>query len=466
MENGKRSADVTQAGVLFDKMEVNLSITVVVLSLVCSLCSAQVYYQPEQVHIAYGEVPSEMIITWVTRDDTSHSLVEYGLRKTLNTPLNLRAEGSSHMFVDGGSEKRTMFVHKVVLKNLLPGQIYKYHVGSNYGWSSIFFFRAMRTDLRWSPKFLVYGDMGNVNAQSLPRVQEEILAGNVDFIIHSGDFAYNMDTYNARTGDEFMRQIEAIAAYVPYMTCVGNHEQAYNFSNYKNRFTMPSAGGDGQSMWFSFNAGPIHFISWASELYYFDNYGTDQIFNQMKWLEKDLQEANSRVNRTLRPWIISYTHRPMYCSNSNDGQHCTNVINTVRAGDMSKNWTSPESLLYKYGVDLQIGAHEHSYERMWPVFNRTVCNGSLAEPYTNPGAPVHLVTGSAGCQEGIDPFLHVPLPWSAARMDDYGYNRILVQNSTHLHMVYVSDDQNGKAVDEMNLIKNFHGAGLYTCHGH
>ena len=30
----------------------------------------------------------------------------------------------------------------------------------------------------------------------------------------------------SKVGDEFMRQIEAVAAYVPYMTCEGNHEQA------------------------------------------------------------------------------------------------------------------------------------------------------------------------------------------------------------------------------------------------
>ena len=27
-------------------------------------------------------------------------------------------------------------------------------------------------------------------------------------------------------GDAFMRQVESIAAYIPYMTCVGNHESA------------------------------------------------------------------------------------------------------------------------------------------------------------------------------------------------------------------------------------------------
>ena len=37
-----------------------------------------------------------------------------------------------------------------------------------------------------------------------------------------------------------MRQIEPVAAYVPYMTVVGNHEYAYNFSHFINRFTMPN----------------------------------------------------------------------------------------------------------------------------------------------------------------------------------------------------------------------------------
>jgi len=35
------------------------------------------------------------------------------------------------------------------------------------------------------------------------------------------------------------------------------------------------------------------------------------------------------------------------------------------------------------------------YERMWPVYDYTVYNGSYLEPYTNPGAPVHITSGSA-----------------------------------------------------------------------
>lgn len=48
---------------------------------------------------------------------------------------------------------------------------------------------------------------------------------------------------------------------------------------------------------------------------------------------------------------------------------------------------------------VEIWAHEHSYERLWPIYNNTVLNGSIEEPYTNPKGPVHIVTGSAGCKE-------------------------------------------------------------------
>ncbi len=39
-----------------------------------------------------------------------------------------------------------------------------------------------------------------------PRLQEETERGLYDTAIHVGDFAYDMNTEDARVGDEFMRQ--------------------------------------------------------------------------------------------------------------------------------------------------------------------------------------------------------------------------------------------------------------------
>ena len=43
-----------------------------------------------------------------------------------------------------------------------------------------------------------------------------------------------------------------------------------------------------------------------------------------------------------------------------------------------------EELLIKYKVDVAIWAHEHYYERFWPLNDYRVMNGSRSEPYTNP----------------------------------------------------------------------------------
>ncbi len=42
----------------------------------------------------------------------------------------------------------------------------------------------------------LYGDMGNINAVSLPRLQAEAEVGMYDMIFHVGDFAYNMEDVN------------------------------------------------------------------------------------------------------------------------------------------------------------------------------------------------------------------------------------------------------------------------------
>lgn len=52
----------------------------------------------------------------------------------------------------------------------------------------------MKSGTDWSPRLVVYGDLGNENAQSLSRLQEETVRGMYDAVLHIGDFAYDMDS--------------------------------------------------------------------------------------------------------------------------------------------------------------------------------------------------------------------------------------------------------------------------------
>ena len=175
---------------------------------------------------------------------------------------------------------------------------------------------------------------------------------------------------------------------------------------------MPSS--DGKSIggennhYFSINIGPIHLVSFSTEFYYFLEYGFKQVKTQYEWLERDLKEANRPENRELRPWIVTMAHRPMYCSNA-DNDDCTKFDDRVRAGFPFVKTFGLEGLFYKYGVDLELWAHEHSYERLWPIYNYQVFNGSEEEPYTNPGAPVHIgkhkIRWAIFCRKNLNNFL-------------------------------------------------------------
>ena len=152
--------------------------------------------------------------------------------------------------------------------------------------------------------------------------------------------------------------------------------------------------GDSESMFFSFNVGPVHFVSISTEYYYFLNYGMKLVVKQYNWLVEDLKEANKPENRAERPWIVLVGHRPMYCS-SDDNDDCRHVNCKTRVGLQPGNLFGIEPLLMEYNVDLAIWAHEHDYERMYPLYNYNLLKGSDDAPYTNPKGPVHIITGSA-----------------------------------------------------------------------
>ncbi|XP_024215555.1 acid phosphatase type 7 isoform X2 [Halyomorpha halys] len=408
------------------------------------------YTQPEQIHLAIGNNITTFVVTWQTMSLTPTPTCKYGRDGTVKI-----ATGDTTLFVDGGKEKLKRYIHRVQLENLIPRQKYVYHCGSTLGWSNEFWFWSLDPSQDWAPTLAVYGDLGNINAKALPFLQEETESNYYDAVLHVGDFAYDMCDAEGEVGDEFMRQIEPIAAYVPYMVSPGNHEEAYNFSHYRYRFSMPNVK-EFENLYYEFKLGPVQFISFNTEAYYFLKYGMNLVVNQYKWLEKVLEEANKPENRARWPWIITYGHRPMYCSDD-DGDDCLNWSSLIRSGLRPSGSYGLEDLFYKAGVDLEIWAHEHSYERLWPIYNHTVYNGSNAEPYTNPNAPVHVISGSAGCQEFTDHFIKQPKPWSAFRNSDYGYARLKIFNHTHLYWEQVSAEKEGDVIDSMWLIKDHHG---------
>ncbi|CAD5117209.1 unnamed protein product [Dimorphilus gyrociliatus] len=269
-----------------------------------------------------------------------------------------------------------------------------------------------------------------------------ISAYNPDFVIHNGDFAYDMHDNEGKVGDEFLGQIQKVASKIPYVVNIGNHDVIYS-SHYRTKFATPSGvwPTPKKSMWYSFDVGQIHFIAYSSETFYTGSQTGH--CSQYDWLKKDLEKANR--NRKLRPWIIAFAHRPMYCS-AFDFDDCTTGNSLVKQAF--------EKLFYAYGVDIIVESHEHMYERTYPVFDGIMVQNN----YIDPKAPIHFITGAGGSREGrqlaIDLFRR---EWSAfIYRSHFTVSHFQAVNSSHIYWKQIRSTDN-KTIDKITIVQNYHG---------
>jgi len=407
---------------------------------------------PEQRHLSFGHTPESMVVMWVTQKAVEQPTCEFGHTQKLGTQVQ---GNSTKIWQIGGI---TEFSHVCELVHLVPGKTYFYKVGdkSSDSWSEIASFNAKPNATSWAPTILVYGDLGAENDVSLPSLVAEAASGKNDFVLHVGDFSYNFNSKGGEVGRTFMRDIEPIASRIPYMTCIGNHEGGTDFDHisalyhYMHRFQMPGRGdlvhgSAGNNVYYSFDAGPAHIVAFSSEAYFWQLWDTEA---QFEFLKADL----AAVDRSQTPWLITMAHRPMYCSNAG-WDDCTWTHSNMRTGlpGLSGRQYKLEELFREYRVDLAFWAHEHTYERTWPVFDHRVMNGSTS-PYVDPGATVHIVSGNAGCREKHDSFKGPGGAWSAVRSETYGYGKLQILNSSHLSWRQYNS-QNGTLVDEITIVK-------------
>lgn len=112
-------------------------------------------------------------------------------------------------------------------------------------------------------------------------------------------------------------------------------------SEYMEHFNMSSE-------FYSFNQFNVHFLIMSTELPY--ELGS----NQYEFVKSDLE--NSLTNSSIK-WIIIAYHQPAYIS-PNDCQGCSPRV-TLRE--------VYHPLFDRYNVDLVLQAHNHNYERSYPI---------------------------------------------------------------------------------------------------
>ncbi|KAJ0407144.1 hypothetical protein P43SY_001102 [Pythium insidiosum] len=447
---------------------------------------------PSQIHLAYaGETPGTgMTVSWTTYKKVDDAGVWVGDSANTLQQADVTVDVKSYY----KDEKYELYSYHATISGLRPFTTYSYRVGSiakeDLRSSVYTFTTARRTDDDSEFRVAVYGDLGvDENAMQTIKYVTEKLPGKVDFVFHVGDISYADNAgiptvssateftgfFYEETYNDFMTRMQPLTATTPYMVLPGNHEsechsaacmvssekkkQLSNYRAYNARFKMPSVeSGGAQNMWYSFEHGPVHFTSISSETDFPNAPNNSHIpFNkipyggfgdQLAWLERDLQRADA--NRANVPWVVVMMHRAIYTRTMCDA-------NGVPIGEAAPVQKAFEELFIKYNVDVVVSGHVHLYSRHFPVRrNKPILDGVSPDyrTYTNPKAPVYLISGAAGNSEGHKKYdATKSAKWNAV-MDNqhYGISMLKVSRKA-LEWEFVGVD-NGNVLDKFSIQRN------------
>lgn len=195
------------------------------------------YNEPIHIHLAYGDRIDQMFVSYLTDSLESVPQCQYGLSpsaldfhqngSTITYTASDMCEGKANRwgpqaFIDPG------YMHTVLIENLRPSTTYFYRVGTDaHGWSSIYSFTNRPANKDEAVNLIAFGDMGLApfapgSKSTTDRLTPRVVSTNVTCLLHIGDISYARGV--GAQWDGFMTQIEPIAARVPYMVAIGNHE--------------------------------------------------------------------------------------------------------------------------------------------------------------------------------------------------------------------------------------------------
>jgi len=335
---------------------------------------------PDQIHLTWtGDPATTVTIQWRTDLSQTGSVVNYGLTKNNYT---MNTSGTSFILsgqtITDPSYKQVVMLHRVTLQGLSPSTTYHYQVGSNSFVSQDYYFTtAPKTGSNTPFNFIAVGDdRGNslgtsagINP-SLSTFAATLLTKHPAFILYNGDLT---SQGHIDEMDDWFRAMSVISPYVVVMPANGNHE-FYSPAFYM-QFDVPLANGRSdqqlaiqKGFYYSFNYGNAHFTVLDDQYLFF---GVPVQTTERTWLKQDLQTNHSE-------WKFVSHHEAEFAAGGHDG-------NTV----LQQYWVP---LYYDYDVDMSFTAHDHFYERTYPLDK----NGVPVNGAPTPGTITYIVAGSIG----------------------------------------------------------------------
>ena len=321
-------------------------------------------------HLAWGANPRTGVsVGWQVPHRVRHPFLRVGSSPTDLGP-KIHAEVRALRTDLPGSPVRVEqhYLHATV-DDLLPGTTYYYAVGhhgydpteiTDFGRIDSFTTAPSRRRVAEPFTFTAFGDQG-VSPHALAN-DGMLIAQRPAFHLHAGDLCYAdstgkglaTDLYDPRTWDQFFAQNEPVAAAVPWMAALGNHdmEALYSHDGYggqRARWDFPDNGPATAAGVYSFLYGNVGVIALDANDVCFELAGNRGYTGgeQTSWLDGRLAYLRKQSDIDF---IVVFFH------------HCAYSTTTAHASDggVRSQWVP---LFDRYQVDLVVNGHNHVYER-------------------------------------------------------------------------------------------------------
>lgn len=323
-----------------------------------------------------SRVPDRIILTW-SGDPASTQAVTWRTDASVHSAVAQIALADAHPDIESAArtiQARTTLLdvedvglthrHSVGFTGLAPSTLYAYRVGDGEQWSEWFHFStASREPEPFS--FIYFGDAQNDIRSKWSRAIRAAYsdAPKASFMIHAGDLV-NRANRDVEWGEWF----EAggwLNGMIPSIPAAGNHEYWNDERNgnarrlstqWRPQFTLPDHGPEGLEE-------TVYYIDYQGAriivLNSMEAVGMGRAEDQARWLEGVLRDNPNR-------WTIVTFHHP--------------VFSVARGRDnpaLREHW---QPLFERYGVDLVLQGHDHTYGRGTNLTQGTTVRDGEAGP--------------------------------------------------------------------------------------
>ncbi|HIU63992.1 MAG TPA: metallophosphoesterase family protein [Candidatus Avacidaminococcus intestinavium] len=374
--------------------------------------------------VVVGDSTTGRTIMWQSDKRLPEMILEY--RKTNGGELQTKSAEPKEFAEDG----KTDYVYNVLLDNLESGQAYVYRIGYADRRSE---WTTLSTPMKNQGfKALVFPDSQSSDYHDWQKLAEAAFTANPDtaFFINMGDLVDNgEDRYQWQ---EWFKGVTRVRS-IPIAPVMGNHE-TYDKKwevrmpvAYLRLFALPPNGSSAlEGQHYAFSYGKAEFFVLNTQLSELSKWQPTMLSEQIAWLQQVLEHSTAR-------WKVVLLHKDLftYAFKQKDS----------RAAGINEMGRTLMPIFDKYGVDVVLSAHLHTYRNRGLVYNfERAEHGTL-----------YVLTGVAGNVRYPDLWAVHPLDEKGAPEPELGnYLTLTVDGDSLLLETFITD---GTKIDSVHLVK-------------